>query len=118
VEVKNGSEPPLPIEAIQLEMRQRTICFDAAAGSTYTLRYGDDALRASVYDLDRLATMSAKPLVATLGPEELNRHYVARSDARTYDERNPEMYWIALLAAIAALGAVAGRHTKRQGRHR
>lgn len=118
VEVKNGSEPPLPIKAIQLEMRQRTICFDAAAGSTYTLRYGDDGLGASVYDLDGLPKMPAKPLVATLGPEELNRRYVERSDARTYNERNPELYWIALLAAIAVLGAAASRHTKRQGRHR
>jgi hypothetical protein len=62
--------------------------------------------------------MPAKPLVATLGPEELNRRYVERSDARTYNERNPELYWIALLAAIAVLGAAASRHTKRQGRHR
>jgi hypothetical protein len=118
VEVKNGSEPPLPIKSIQLEMRQRTICFNAAAGSTYTLRYGDDALRAAVYDLGSLAKMPAKPLVATLGPEELNRHYVRRSDARTYDERNPELQWIVLLASIAAIGAVASRHTKRQRRHR
>ena len=118
VEVKNGGEPPLPVKGIKLEMRQRTICFDAAAGAAYTLRYGDDALRASVYDLDGLTNMSAKPLVATLGTEELNPHYVKRNGTKTYNERNPEMYWIALLAAIAALGAVASRHTKRQGRHR
>ena len=118
VEVRNGGEPPLPVTAVQLEMRQRTVCFDAAAGSTYWLRYGDDALRASVYDLDGLAKMTASPVVAVLGPEELNRAYVARKDAKTYNERNPEMYWVLLLAAIAALGALASRHTKRRGRHR
>ncbi len=118
IAIENGSEPPLPIKAIQLEMRQRTICFDAVVGSTYTLRYGDDGLRASVYDLDALAKMSVKPHVAVLGPEVLNRDYVQRKDAKTYDERNPERYWIALLAAIAALGALASRHTKRRGRHR
>ncbi len=118
VEVKNGGETPLPIQAIQLEMRQRTVCFDAAAGSTYILLYGDDALRATVYDLDGLAKRTASPIVAALGPEELNRAYVARKDAKTYNERNPELYWILLLAAIAALGALASRHTKRRGRHR
>lgn len=118
VEVKNGGETQLPIKAIQLEMRQRTICFDAAVGSTYVLRYGDDALRAPVYNLDGMAKMSASPIVAALGPEELNRAYVARRNAETYRERNPELYWILLLAAIAALGALASRHTKRRGRHR
>jgi len=118
IEIENGSAPPLPIKAIQLEMRQRTICFDAAAGSTYTLRYGDEGLRASDYDLDALAKRATKPHAAVLGPEVLNRDYVQRKDAKTYDERNPERYWIALLAAIAALGALASRHTKRRGRHR
>lgn len=118
IAIENGSEPPLPIKAIQLEMRQRTICFDAVAGSTYTLRYGDDGLRASVYDLDALAKMLVKPHVAVLGPEVLNRDYVQRRDAKTYDQRNPERYWIALLAAIAALGALASRQTKRRGRRR
>ena len=118
VEVRNDGEPLLPVTAVQLEMRRRTVCFDAAAGSTYWLRYGDDALRASVYDLDGLAKMTTSPVVAVLGPEELNRAYVARKDAKTYNERNPEMYWVLLLAAIAALGALASRHTKRRGRHR
>jgi hypothetical protein len=118
VEVENGGESTLPITAVQLEMRQRTICFDVAGGSTYAVRYGDDHLHAPVYDLNGLANTMARPIVAALGPEELNRNYVRRSDAKTYDERNPERYWIALLAAIAAMGALAGRHTKRQGRHR
>jgi hypothetical protein len=118
IEIRNGGEAPLPIKAIQLEMRQRTICFDATVGSTYMLRYGDDALRASVYDLDGLAKMRGAPLVAVLGPEELNREYVARKDEKTYGERNPEMIWIVVLAAIVALGAFASRQTKRRGRHR
>lgn len=116
VEVKNDGGAPLPIKAVQLEMRQRTVCFDAAAGSRYSLRYGDDALRANVYDLD--GTTSAKPVMSTLGQEELNRDYVSRNGAKTYRERNPQMIWIALLALIAGFGALASRHTKRQGRHR
>jgi hypothetical protein len=118
IEIKNVGEAPLPIKAIQLEMRQRTICFDATVGSTYMLKYGDDALRASVYDLEGLAKMRGVPLVAALGPEELNREYVVRKNAKTYGERNPELMWIVVLAAIVAMGAFASRQTKQRGRHR
>jgi hypothetical protein len=116
VEVKNGREVPLPLLAVQLEMRQRTICFEAAAGSSYTLRYGDDNLQAPVYDFSGLKKMPDKPIVAVLGTEELNPDYVVRSNRKTYEERNPELYWIALSAAIAVLGAFFSRHTKRQRR--
>jgi hypothetical protein len=118
VNIKNDGQPPLSLDAVELEMRQRTLCFHADAGATYTLRYGDPALQPSVYDFDSLRNMPATPIAATLGMEELNRHYVGRSEGRTYQERNPEMYWIALLAAIATLGAIASTHTKHRGRHR
>jgi hypothetical protein len=118
IEVANDGHPPLPIRAVQLEMRQRTLCFNASTGSTYTLRYGDDDLHASVYDLRDLASLPAKPLMANLGLEELNPGYIQRHVANTYDERNPDLFWIALLAAIAVLGTFASRHTMRQGRRR
>lgn len=118
IEVNNATEQPLPLKAIQLEMRQRTLCFDAAPGSTYTLRYGDDALRPSVYDLSRLALLPAKPLVATLGREEFNRQYLQRKTTITYKERNPEQRWVELLAALAVVGAFVTSQTKRRGRHR
>jgi hypothetical protein len=118
VKVGNEGQPPLPIRAVQLEMRQRTLCFNATPDSTYTLRYGDNDLRASVYDLGDLATLPAKPLMANLGLEELNPGYIQRHVASTYDERNPDLFWIALLAAIAVLGTFVSRHTMRQGRRR
>jgi hypothetical protein len=118
IEVRNGIQPPLPIRAVQLEMRQRTLCFNASPDSTYTLRYGDDDLRASVYDLGELATLPARPLTANLGLEELNPGYMQRHVASTYDERNPDLFWIALLAVIAVLGTFVSRHTMRQGRRR
>ena len=118
IEVANAAHPPLPIRAVQLEMRQRTLCFSASPDSTYTLRYGDDDLRASVYDLRALTTLPARPLMANLGLEELNPGYIQRHVASTYDERNPDLFWIALLAAIAVLGTFASRRTMRQGRRR
>jgi len=122
VAVKNGNDLPLPIRAVQLEMRQRTVCFEASAGNTYTLRYGDVALRASVYDIKasgeftRLYAGEAKPIVATLGVERVNPEFKARADNRPYSERHPELLWIGLLAAVAALGATALHSVKQQGR--
>jgi len=118
IEVHNGVQPPLPLRAVQLQMRQRTLCFNASPDAPYTLRYGDDNLRASVYDLGDLATLPARPLVATLGREELNPGYIQRHVTSTYDERNPDLFWIALLAAIAVLGTFVSGHTMRQGRRR
>ncbi len=118
IEIDNATDPPLPFKAVQLQMRQRTLCFEAATGSTYTLAYGDDSLRASVYDLSHLAALPPRPLVATLGLEQFNPHYLRRNAALTYKERNPEQLWVGLLAALAVIGAFATRHTKRRGRHR
>jgi len=122
VAVKNGNDVPLPIRAVQLEMRQRTVCFEATPASAYTLRYGDVALRAPVYDIKasggfaRLYAGETKPIVATLGAERINPDFKARADTRPYSERHPELLWIGLLAAVAALGATALHSVKQQGR--
>ncbi|MGA7156925.1 MAG: hypothetical protein WBY53_08775 [Acidobacteriaceae bacterium] len=118
VHINNDVQPPLPIRAVQLEMRQRTLCFDAFPSATYALRYGDDALHTSVYDLGDLSTLPARPIAAILEPEELNPGYIRRHIVRTYDQRNPDLFWIALLAAIAVLGSLVSRRTMRQGRRR
>jgi hypothetical protein len=122
VVVKNGNDAPLAVRAVQLEMRERTVCFEASPASAYTLRYGDVALRAPVYDIKvsgdftRLYAGEAKPIVATLGAERVNPDFRARADARPYSERHPELLWIGLLAAVAALGATALHSVKQQGR--
>lgn len=115
VTVKNGDDAPLPIQAVQLEMRQRRVCFEARAGSAYTLRYGDVALRAPVYDFARLYA-ETMPLTAALGAEKINAEFAARADTRPYTERHPEVLWIALLAVVAALGATALHGVKHQGK--
>jgi hypothetical protein len=118
VDVNNGSAQPLLIKAVQLEMRQRTACFQATPGFTYTLRYGDDTLHASVYDLGSLAKLPVKPAIATLGPEQINPYYVRTGISTTYDERNPHLFWVALLAVLATVGAIASRHARLRERHR
>ena len=118
VDVYNGSAQPVLIKAVQLEMRQRTACFQASPGFTYTLRYGDDALHASVYDLRSLEKLPDKPAIASLGAEQINPYYVHPSANATYDERNPHLFWVALLAVLATAGAIASRHARLWERHR
>ncbi len=113
VSIQNAAQPPLSIQAIQLQMRQRTLCFSATPNATYTLRYGDDALRASVYDLGPLATLPARPIVAVLGREELNPGYIQRHIVSTYDQRNPDLFCVALIAVIAVFGTFVNRRTMR-----
>lgn len=118
VAVQNGNQPPLPLQAVQLEMRQRQVCFNAIAGGRYLLRYGDEGAATSVYNGDAAAALTAVPLVARMGPEAFNRDYVKRNTALHRERGTPETRWTVLLAGIALLGALASRHTKRQGRHR
>jgi len=115
VTVENGDDAPLPLRAIRLEMRQRTICFDAAPGTAYSLRYGDAALRAPVYDYARLFAPEEKPVAAALGPEQANPQFTERADSRPYTERHPELLWIGLLAVVAILGTTALHSIKKQG---
>ena len=118
IAVANASQPPLPIRTVQLAMRQRTLCFDSDPNATYTLRYGDNLLRAPVYDLGDLATLPAKPINAKLDVEDLNPSYIQRPTDTTYNQRNPNLFWIALLATIAVSGSLFSRHAVRQGRRR
>jgi hypothetical protein len=117
VAVRNGNDKPLPIRAIRLEMRQRKVCFDAAAGSSYTLRYGDAALEAPVYDYGHFFHAEAAG-TAALGHETINAQWSAREDQRPYTERHPEIIWIVLIAVVAVLGATAMGSVNQQRGHR
>jgi len=119
VAIENGDDQPLPIAAVRLQMRQRRLCFDAVAASAgpLSLYYGDPALAAPVYDYERLFTAAEKPLDVTLGPQLPNPLFTPRPTAPLpFTERHPQVLWIALVAAIAALGLVALRSSKTVGR--
>ena len=115
VAIENGDDAPLPIAAIQLQMRQRRICFDAASATNPPLQlfYGDSALEAPVYDYAKLFRPSATPIIATLASEESNPTYTPRTDKRPFTERHPELLWIVLLAVICILALTAFRSAKK-----
>lgn len=107
VAVDNGDDAPLPITSIQLEMRQRKLCFSAPSAQSVTLFYGDSGLDAPQYDYARLFSAAAHANLARLGPEQLNPAYRSRPDTRPLTERYPDLLWIALLAVICILAVVA-----------
>jgi hypothetical protein len=112
VAIDDGDDRPLDLASVQLEMRERRLCFDAPATSP-TLFYGDPLLRAPVYDFARLFAPNGSVRTARLEPEQENPLYVPRPDARAFTERHPDLLWVALLLAIGVLAVVALQSTRR-----
>jgi hypothetical protein len=112
VSVENGDDAPIAFDAVRLQMAERDLCFDANAGSVYTLYYGDSALGAPQYDYARLFGAQPHPAQARLGGEAANSAYQPRPDERPFTEKHPGLLWAALVLVIVLLGAVALRSAK------
>ena len=115
VRINNGDDPPLPLTAINLEMRERRLCFTLPlAAQQLTLFYGDKVLDAPVYDFARLFSPSSSTVSATLSAEQQNPAFRVRpTQPGPLTERHPELLWIALLAVVCILGVVASHSAKR-----
>jgi hypothetical protein len=107
ITIDNGDDAPLLLNAVQLQMQEHSLCFDAAANTQYTLYYGDSALNAPRYDYATLFVQQASAARITAGPEQANAQYQPRPDARPFTEKHPVLLWIALGAVIVVLGAIA-----------
>ena len=119
VTIDNGDDAPLAFQAVRLEMRERTLCFDAQRGVGYTIYYGDPMLGPPHYDYSTLFQGADHPHRVTLGVERLNPGFTPRPDMRPFTERFRWLLWGGLLCAVAVLGGVAvrtaGRIAPREG---
>ena len=111
VSLANGGAPSLPVRSVKLEMRRRSLCFDAKAATPYMLFYGDEVLAAPVYNYARTFQPTSTPRMATLGPEERNTAHVARNSE--WRARNPELFWVILLAVTTLIGATLVERMRR-----
>lgn len=116
VTIANGDDVPISLQSAQLQMLERTLCFDAAAEAAYVLRYGDPALPAPQYDYARLFTPQANAIRATVAPERINATWQPRPDERPFTEKHPVLLWVTLILVIALLAAIAFESLKRTPR--
>lgn len=107
ITIANGDDAPIQFTGVHLQMVEHDLCFEATEGFIYDLYYGDSTLRLPHYDYASWYTPAARPVLATLGPERLNPGYQPRPDARPFSERHPVLLWMALVAVILLLGAIA-----------
>jgi hypothetical protein len=109
ITIENGDDAPLTLESVQLQMLERSLCYDAEANSTYLLLYGDAALSPPRYDYATLFAPRPDASQIEAGPEQSNPEYQPRPDARPFTEKHPALLWVALAVVIALLGAIALR---------
>lgn len=110
--VSNGDDPPLKLSGARLQQHERRIYFDGAGSSALTLYYGDEKLESPVYDYAKLFQEERSAVAAQLGAETSNAAYTGRPDERPWSDRHPAVLWIAIVAAVLALGALALRSMK------
>ena len=116
ITIANGDDVPVSLNSVRLEMLERTLCFEAAAGTSYTLYYGDPALSAPRYDYARVFSPQPDALKASAGAEQSNATFQARPDERPFTEKHPILLWVAMIAVIALLGGIAFRSQKPTGK--
>ena len=107
--VHNGDDRPLNFAGARLEQLERRIYFDAPGQAQLMLYYGDEKLTSPVYDYAKLFQQSKTPTATTLGSEAPNAAFRERPDERPWTERHPVVLWIAIIAAVVGLSAVALR---------
>ncbi len=110
--VFNGDDPPLKLRGARLQQHERRVYFDGPASGPLTLYYGDEKLESPVYDYAKLFQQEKNAAPVQLGAEEGNSAYSGRPDERPWTERHPAVLWIAIVAAVLILGAVALRSMK------
>ncbi|HZS27713.1 MAG TPA: DUF3999 family protein [Candidatus Angelobacter sp.] len=110
--VYNGDDAPLKLTGGRLQQYERRMYFDAPQQGALTLYYGDEKLGPPVYDYAKLFQQEQNATEAQLGAEEKNASYAGRPDERPWTERHPAVLWIAIIAAVAILGAIALRSMK------
>jgi hypothetical protein len=110
--IQNGDDPPLKITGAHLQQWERRIYFDSDAGERPWVYYGDEKLGAPEYDYAKLFQKDARVEPVALDPEVNNAAYVPRPDDRPWSDQHPALLWVAILAAVVILGAVAARSLK------
>ncbi|HLY98447.1 MAG TPA: DUF3999 family protein [Candidatus Angelobacter sp.] len=120
--IHNGDDQPLKITGARLEQFERRVYFDvnpsvaaALAATPIVAYYGDEKVGPPEYDYGKLFQKDSHALAASWGKERANPGYTERPDERPWSERNPALLWVAIIAAVVVLGAIALRSLRAPG---
>jgi len=108
VEVVNRSDPPLAGASLTFFATPRRVVFRADPARTYRLLYGNPRVSAPDYEMTRVVSPADLDAAASagLGTETPNPGY---ADPAPWTERHPAVLWVALVVAVAVVGALAIR---------
>ncbi|HYG97928.1 MAG TPA: DUF3999 family protein [Terriglobales bacterium] len=109
VVIDNGDDPPLRLQAVQPLTHERRFYFDPQGKLSLQLYYGDEKLNAPKYEYASLFQREPEAPSARMGLGRPNSAFTGRPDDRPWTERHGWVLWVALLVAVAGLGAVALR---------
>lgn len=117
VTIDNAGEPPLPIESVKLQMRRRSVCFEARPHvDHWELYYGGAVPEAG--DAGRRTLIEAKnSLTAELGQEQMVRGPVTTTEL-SWEERHPSARWIFGSVLLLCILALLLRGMRRLSGHR
>ena len=111
VTVDNAGDAPLPITAVELQVRQRKLCF-GSHGEPLTLAYGDPHLYAQRSPGNQAVPPAATVATARIGPETTNSQWQSSPEESTSRRRQPHLIWVILLGIGALFGVVAIRASR------
>ena len=111
VTVDNAGKPSLPIIAVELQVRQRKLCF-ASSSAPLTLAYGDPDLHAQRSPGNQAVPSAASVARARIGPETLNPQWQSSPETSLPQRRQPHLIWVVLLGLGALFGIVAIRASR------
>ena len=109
--IQNGDDAPLALHGVELQMRERQLCFLRKPNTSYVLCYGDPLLGAPQYDLSPIEAAAMTVSESTLGAERALTPEAA-TGLRPFTERHPVLLWIALILVVGTLGFVALRSAR------
>ena len=115
VTIKNGTAAALPVRAVELDTRERQLCFDAdAPGERLSLLYGDPQLHAPVYgDYTRRYAAESRAAVALIAGERPNPAFVTEQGNPTLRQRHPRLVYLAPLLGLCLLVGALLRSERR-----
>ena len=105
--IDNADNLALTAIAAEPQAFEQRVYFEPQGETALRLYYGDEKLSPPDYDYARFFHLDTSAAQAHLGPGAHNAQYAGRPDDRPWSDRHAMILWIAMLVAVAALGALA-----------